>query len=85
MCEDCAWGRMVRKLGDRFLVYDHDNNVIGEAEPAFKLRVAADSWRLTSPEQRPVKVVNGQVGPSLVFWSICGRTTALLTVIPTVE
>jgi hypothetical protein len=33
---DCAWGRHVRKLGDKYLVYDLDNNVIGEAEPGFK-------------------------------------------------
>ena len=33
---ECAWGRMVRKLGDKFIIYDHDNNVIGEADPGFK-------------------------------------------------
>jgi hypothetical protein len=33
---DRAWGRTVRKLGDKFIIYDHDNNVIGEADPGFK-------------------------------------------------
>jgi hypothetical protein len=27
---------MVRKLADKFIIYDHDNNVIGEADPGFK-------------------------------------------------
>ena len=33
---DCAWGRLVRKLGDKYIVYDHDNKVIGEADPGFR-------------------------------------------------
>ena len=33
---DCAWGRLVRKLGDKYIVYDQDNKVLGEAEPGFK-------------------------------------------------
>jgi hypothetical protein len=32
---ECASGVWVRKLGDRFLVYDLDNRVIGKAEPGF--------------------------------------------------
>jgi hypothetical protein len=35
MRADCAWGRMVRKLGDKFIIYDRDNKVIGEADPGF--------------------------------------------------
>ena len=35
-CE-CPWGVIVRKLGDRFLVYDsRSNTVIREADPGFK-------------------------------------------------
>jgi len=33
---ECAWGRMVRKLGDKFIIYDKDNNVISEADPGFR-------------------------------------------------
>jgi hypothetical protein len=40
MRADCAFGRMVRKFGDTFIVYDHDNGVIGEADPGFKSRAA---------------------------------------------
>ena len=36
MRADCAWARMVRKPGDRFIVYDHDNHVISDANPDFK-------------------------------------------------
>jgi hypothetical protein len=32
----CAWGRLVRKLGDKYIVYDANNNVIGEADPGFR-------------------------------------------------
>jgi hypothetical protein len=42
MRSDCAWGRMVRKLGDRFIVYDLDN--IGEAEPGFKPTPEDAEW-----------------------------------------
>ena len=33
---DCAWGRLVRKLGDKYIVYDQDNKIVGEAEHGFK-------------------------------------------------
>jgi hypothetical protein len=34
---ECKWdGRSVRKLGDKFLIYDRDYQVIGEADPGFK-------------------------------------------------
>jgi hypothetical protein len=41
---DCAWGHMVRKLGDKFIIYDLDNKVIGEAEPGFKPTPQDAEW-----------------------------------------
>jgi hypothetical protein len=44
MRSDCAWGRMVRKLGDKFIAYDLDNNVIGEADLSFKPSPEDAEW-----------------------------------------
>jgi hypothetical protein len=35
---------MVRKLGDRFIVYDHENHVIGEADPGFRPTPEDAEW-----------------------------------------
>jgi hypothetical protein len=41
---ECAFGRWVRKLGDRFIIYDMDNNVVGEAEPGFSPTPQDAEW-----------------------------------------
>jgi hypothetical protein len=33
---ECPFLRSIRKLGDCFLIYDLDDNVVGEAEPGFE-------------------------------------------------
>jgi len=35
---------MARKLGDRFIVYDHDNHVIGEVDPGFRPTPEDAEW-----------------------------------------
>jgi hypothetical protein len=51
---DCCWymrvecavwsNRQVRKLGDRFIVYDGDNRVIGDADPGFVPQPEDAAW-----------------------------------------
>jgi hypothetical protein len=44
-CERTAPGAAwVRKLGNRFIAYDHDNHLIGDADPGFKPTPEDAEW-----------------------------------------